>query len=71
MDIVSILWALVSLCITVAIIYLIIWVLGKLGLVIPATILRIIWVILVLLAIIWIIEHFFTGRSGIVIHHRR
>jgi hypothetical protein len=71
MDIVSILWALVSLCITVAIIYLIIWVLRKFGIMIPATILRIIWVIIVLLAIIWIIEHFFTGRSGIVIHHRR
>ena len=71
MDIVSILWALVSLCIAVAVIYLILWVLGRLGIVLPEKIKRIIWVILVLLVIIWIINNFFAGGSGIRIHHRR
>jgi hypothetical protein len=63
---VSILWALVYLCIICAVIYLIIWVLGKLGIAIPPNILTIVWVILVLLAIIWIVQHFSPVWSG---HH--
>lgn len=64
MSILSILWALVSLCIFVAVIYLILWVLGKLGITIPDNIRNIIWVILVLLAIIWIVSHFFVGGGS-------
>jgi hypothetical protein len=75
MDIVSILWALVSLCIIVAVIYLVFWVLGKLGIVIPDKIVTIIWVILVLLAIIFLVQHFFYGGGGTTIdmgtHHSR
>jgi len=71
MDIVSILWALVSLCIAVGVIYLILWVIGQLGLVIPANIVKIIWVVLVLLAIIWIVQHFFIGGGSVLeVHHR-
>jgi hypothetical protein len=71
MDIINILWALVSLCIAVGIIYLILWVLGALGLAIPANIVKVIWVILVLLAIIWIVEHFLVGGSGRSLELRR
>lgn len=72
MDIMSILWALVSLCIFVAVIYLVFWVLGKLGLVIPDRIVTIIWVILVLLAIIFVVQHFFMGGSSVNMGvHRR
>jgi hypothetical protein len=71
MDIVNILYALISLAIAVGVIYLIIWVLGKLNIVLPQNILRIIWVILVLLTIIWIIEHFFGGGVRIGMPHRR
>jgi len=63
----SVLWALVWLCVAVALIYLILWVLGKLGIVIPATVITIIKVILILLALIFIIDHFFVagGHPGI------
>jgi hypothetical protein len=71
MDIISILYALISLAVAVGVIYLIIWVLGKLNIVLPENILRIIWVILVLLTIIWIIEHFFGGNIRIGMPHRR
>jgi hypothetical protein len=60
---ISVLWALVTLCIVVGVIYLILWVLGSLGIVIPANIVKVIWVILVLLAIIFIVEHFFSGSG--------
>lgn len=71
MGIVAILWALVSLCVAVAVIYLIFWVLGQLGINIPANIVKIIWVILVLLAIIFIAQHFFVGSDlGFDVHRR-
>jgi hypothetical protein len=56
--IITILWALLYLAVIVAVVYLILWVLGKLGLAIPAQIVNIIWVIVVLLAIIWLFQHF-------------
>jgi hypothetical protein len=61
---ITILWALVYLCIFVAVVWLVLWVLGKLGIAIPANVLNIIWVILVLLCIIWIISHFSGAWSG-------
>jgi hypothetical protein len=57
----SVLWALVWLCMAVALIYLIIWVFGKLGIDIPPNVVTIIKVILILLALIFIINHFFIG----------
>jgi hypothetical protein len=71
MDLINILWALVSLCIVVGVIYLILWVFGSLGLVIPANIVKVIWVILVLLALIFIIQHFFYGTSVVGNGHHR
>ena len=70
-SITSVLWALVSLCIIVGVIYLIFWVLGKLNIVIPPQIANIIWVILVLLALIWIINQFFLGGNWPGIDIRR
>jgi hypothetical protein len=71
MGIITILWALVSLCIAVGVIWLILWVISLLGLAIPANVVRIIWVILILLAIIFIAQHFFVGSSlGFDVHHR-
>lgn len=58
----SILWALISLAIGVGVIYLILWVLGSLGINVPANIMKVVWVILVLLIIIWILQHFFYGH---------
>ena len=68
---ITILWALVSLCVVVAVIYLIIWVLGQIGLTIPANVLKIVWVILVLLAIIFICQHFFSGGLDMGYRHVR
>ena len=56
--IITILWALVYLCVIVAIVWLILWVLSKLGIAIPTNVLNIIWVIVVLLSIIWLVNHF-------------
>ena len=55
---ITILYALLYLAIVVGIIYLVLWVLAKLGIAIPANIVNVIWVILLLLAVIWILEHF-------------
>jgi hypothetical protein len=57
----TILYALLSLAIAVGVIYLILWVLGMLGLAIPPNIVKVVWVILLLLAVIWIFQHFLTG----------
>ena len=64
-SITSVLWALVSLAIIVGLIYVIFWVVSKLGLVIPANIANVLWVILVLLALIFIVQHFFYGGAGL------
>lgn len=62
----SVLWALVWLCIAVALVYLVLWVFAKLGIDIPANVVMIIKVILILLALIFIIDHFFVaGGHGI------
>jgi hypothetical protein len=60
----SVLWALVWLCIAVALVYIIIWVFGKLGIAIPANVVMIIKVVLILLALIFIINYFFMGGGG-------
>ena len=57
----SVLWALVWLCIAVALVYLILWVFAKLGIAIPPNVVMIIRVILILLALIFIINYFFGG----------
>jgi hypothetical protein len=57
----AVLWALVWLCIAVALVYLILWVFAKLGIDIPPNVVMIIKVILILLALIFIIDHFFIG----------
>jgi hypothetical protein len=57
-SITSVLWALVWLCIAVALIYL-------LGIAISANVVTIIKVILILLALIFIINHFFLRGGGI------
>jgi len=71
MSIVTILYALISLAIAVGVIYLILWVLGQLGLSIPPNIVKVIWVILILLVLIWIVEYFFAGGGNISLPHRR
>jgi hypothetical protein len=58
--------ALLYLAIICVVIYVVIWVLGMLGVVIPANILKAIWAIVVILALIWLISHFSGSWS---VHH--
>ena len=60
----AILWSLVWLCVAVAVFYLVIYVLGQLGLVIPPKIRLIIGLIFMLLVIIWVINEFFGSGGG-------
>jgi bacteriorhodopsin len=71
MDIVNILYALISLAVVVLIIYIILWALAQLGLAIPENIKKVIWVILVLLALVFIIQHFFYGGGYIGLPRHR
>jgi bacteriorhodopsin len=52
----AIIMALIYLCLVVMCIYLIIWVLGQLGIAIPDNVMKIIWVIVVLVALLIIIR---------------
>jgi len=57
----AILYALLTLAGAILVIYVILWILGLLGIVIPENIRKVIWAILVILALIFIVTHFFTG----------
>lgn len=50
----AVITSLIYLCIIAIAIYLVIWVLGQLGIAIPEPIMKIIWVIVILLAILFI-----------------
>jgi hypothetical protein len=50
----SVIIALIYLCIFVAIVWLVLWVLGQLGVPIPARVLQIVWVIVALLIFLYL-----------------
>jgi uncharacterized membrane protein len=60
----SVLWALIWLCIAVGVFYLVMYILGALGVVIPPKIRMIIGLIFMLLVIIWVINEFFGSGGG-------
>jgi len=60
-----ILYALLSLAVVILVIYVILWVLSLLGIVIPDNIRKIIYAILIILALIWICQHFDLFGSGL------
>jgi len=61
---ITILWALLTLAGAVLVIYLVLWILGLLGIVIPENIRKVIWAILLILALIFIVTHFLGGDIG-------
>lgn len=61
----AVLWALLWLCVLAGLIYLVLWVIGQLGIVLPGNVINIIKVILILLALIFIIDHFFYHGGSI------
>jgi len=67
-----ILYALLSLAIVILVIYVILWVLSLLGIVIPDNIRKVIWAILIIIALIWICQHFFYNGIDLGLdHHTR
>jgi hypothetical protein len=67
---ITILTALLYLAIIVVVVYVIIWVLGLLGVVIPGNILKAVWAIIIILALIWLITHF-AGDINLAPRHYR
>lgn len=47
---------LIGLCLLVAAVYLVLWVLGSLGLAIPGMVVKIIWIVVVLIAVLWLFQ---------------
>jgi hypothetical protein len=60
---ISILYALLYLALVIGAIYLILWILGLLGIVIPENIRKVIWAVIIILALIWIVSN--LGGFGI------
>jgi len=67
----AVLYALLTLAGAILVIYIILWILGLLGIVIPENIRKVIWAILVILALIFIVTHFFAGVDFATPHHYR
>lgn len=59
----AVVMGLIYLCVLVIAIYLIIWVLGQLGIAIPDNIMKVIWVIVVLVAILIIVRTILPGMG--------
>jgi|KBSSwiStaDraftv2_1062776.scaffolds.fasta_scaffold187960_5 hypothetical protein len=71
MGIEAIVMGLIYLCLIVIAIYLVIWVLGQLGISIPDNIMKVLWVIVVLIAVLVLVRTVLPGmgiRLGAV-HH--
>ena len=62
----NVIYLLIYICLLVALVFLVIWVLGKLGLEIPPMVLNILWVIVVLIVILlcWRALSPFIGGGG-------
>lgn len=56
---------LITLCIIAAVIYLVIWVLGQIGVPLPAQVIKILWVIFALLALLALYHLFVSGGTGL------
>lgn len=50
----SVIRFLIGLCLLVAAVYLVIWVIGALGLAIPGMVVKIIWIVVALIALLWL-----------------
>lgn len=52
---------LIYFCILALVIYLVIWVLQSIGIPLPPMVLKIIWIIVALIAILWLVHTFLPG----------
>lgn len=60
----TILYGLLYLAGIILVVYIIFWILGLLGVAIPENIKKVIWAIVLILAIIWIVSAFFQGGDA-------
>jgi hypothetical protein len=58
---VTIIWILIAICVLFGLYYLVVWVLGQLGVAIPAMVLKIIMLIIGLLILLWLVMALFGG----------
>jgi hypothetical protein len=56
----AVIYALITICVLVLVVYLIVWVLGQIGVPIPANVMKVIWVIVALLCIL-VLWHLLSG----------
>lgn len=61
----SIIVMLIYVALLVAAVWLVLWVLGQVGVTLPEPIVRIIWVIVVLLVLLWFVQAFLGGGIGL------
>ncbi len=62
----SVITFLIYICILAIVIYLILWVLGDvLGLPIPAKVIQLLWVIVALIALLWLVQMVLPGVGGL------
>lgn len=57
----GIIMALIQLCVIVAIVYVVLYVIGQLGLAIPPQVVTIVWIIVGLVAVLFIFRHVLPG----------
>ena len=57
----SVLYGLLYLAGVILVVYVILWILGLLGIAIPENIKKVIWAIVIILCLIWIVSNLFTG----------
>jgi hypothetical protein len=67
---INVLYCLIGLCVLVGVFYVVLWVLGKLGIDVPPKAVTIVWVIICLLILIWLIQALFGG-GGMPFHFAR
>lgn len=52
----SVITFLIGLCVLAIVVYLVIWVLGQIGIVLPPRIVQILWVIVILLVVLYLVK---------------
>jgi hypothetical protein len=57
----AVIYALIWLALAVLVVYIVLWVLGELGIALPAQIVKIIWLIVALLAVLFIVQTVLPG----------
>lgn len=57
----SVISILIYVCILALVVWLVIWVLGQIGVPLPAQVIRILWVIFALIVLLWFVRMFLGG----------